>query len=318
MNLVFFGTSRFAAVILRSLLDQNFPIAAIVTRPDRKKGRRLQLLPPEVKVCAQRFAPHLPLFQPERASTPEFAAVLEAFEPDLFVVAAYGEIIKQFLLDMPRIDCINVHASLLPKYRGAAPIQRCLMAGDAQTGITIISMVAQMDAGDMLAQKSMSIPQEMNAGELEHELAHMGAQLVSQVIAQLKTGTEERIPQDHAQMTLAPKLMPEEEQIHWDLPAPVIHNLVRALAPAPGAWTPLYVNQEPKRLKIKRTRPRAQAHTSSPGAFLSCTQKEWVVACKEGALELLEVQLEGKKSVTAQEFVRGMRVPFSLASGVVA
>jgi methionyl-tRNA formyltransferase len=157
MRIVFFGTSSFAARVLAKLIEHEYQIVAIVTRPDRSKGRNLQSTPPPVKEIAQKIRPDIPIFQPEKASTAEFASTLLPFEADLFVVVAYGEIIKKNLLEMPKLGCINIHASLLPKYRGAAPIQRALMAGEKETGITIIEMSAQMDAGDILAIEAIPI-----------------------------------------------------------------------------------------------------------------------------------------------------------------
>ncbi len=291
-SIVFFGTSAFAAHVLEQLLARGHPILAIVTRPDRLQGRRLEMGPPPVKEAALRLAPHIPLFQPLKASSAEFASSLVS--ADFFVVVAYGEIIKQNLLSMPRLGCINIHASLLPSFRGAAPMQRALMAGCHETGITIIEMTPQMDAGDILAQEAIPIPESMTLGELEALLRPLAVRLVCDVIE----GTAVKIPQDPTQVTLAPKLTPEEERIDWSRSAAAIHNQVRALSPLPGAWCQLRLGETVKRLKIKRSR------------VCLPDQKGWVVACSEGFLELLEVQLEGKKEMSAAECLRGLHNSF--------
>ena len=285
-----------------------------MTRPDRPKGRQLHPSPPPIKDYLMHAYPKIPLFQPQKVSTPECADVLKRFNPDFFLVAAYGEIIKQAILDIPRIGCINVHASLLPKYRGAAPIQRCLMAGDPISGVTLISMTAQMDAGDILAKEEIPIDDEMTAGELEKKLSELGAHLILDVFEKCAQHQITRIAQDHSQATLAPKLTPEEEIIHWDQPAHTIHNLIRALSPKPGAWAPVYLNGEKKRLKILRSKWMDSSSGELPGAMILFKEGRWLVACGQGVLELLDVQLEGKKRLSSKEFIKGMNRPLSFLS----
>jgi methionyl-tRNA formyltransferase len=184
MKIVFFGTSSFAAKVLSNLIERGYQIVAVVTRPDRSKGRNLHASPPPVKEIASTFSSNIPIFQPEKASAPEFASLLKPLEADLFVVVAYGEIIKKNLLEMPTFGCINIHASLLPKFRGAAPIQRSLIAGEKETGITIIEMSPQMDAGDILAIEAIPISEEMTFGELEANLCDLSVKLLLNVISQ--------------------------------------------------------------------------------------------------------------------------------------
>jgi methionyl-tRNA formyltransferase len=301
MQIVFFGTSSFAARILVKLLESSHQVLAIVTRPDRVKGRHLQALPPPVKETASQLSPHTPLFQPEKASAPEFASTLTDYQADLFVVVAYGEIIKKNLLEMPRLGCINIHASLLPKFRGAAPIQRSLMAGEKETGITIIEMVLQMDAGDILAIESIPVDEEMTFGELEPKLCELGIKLLFQVLEDFKKNTVSKVPQDHALATLAPKLTPEDEKINWSLSASHIHNQIRALSPSPSAWCQITLGEDLKRLKIKKAKVVSEK-----------SQEGWVVPCGQGALELQEVQLEGKKAMSAQDFLRGLHTPIKI------
>jgi methionyl-tRNA formyltransferase len=310
MKIVFFGTSSFAARVLTKLIEQRYQIAAVVTRPDRSKGRSLHLSPPPVKELSQKIRPDIPIFQPEKASTPEFANILQAIQADLFVVVAYGEIIKKNLLESPKLGCINIHASLLPKYRGAAPIQRSLMAGDKETGITIIEMSPQMDAGDILAMKAIPVPEQMTFGELEPLLCELSCELLFMVIDQFKHRTIVKQPQDHTQATLAPKITPEEEQIDWTKAALVLHNQIRAFSPSPGASCQIKIGNEQKRLKIKRS--EVVPGKGTPKDILSFGKEGFIVAAGDGALRLLEVQLEGKKAMSAADFVRGIHQPVSL------
>lgn len=313
MNIVFFGTSSFAARILTRLIEKQYHIGAIVTRVDRPRGRDLRLSFPPVKETAIQVCPQIPLFQPEKASAPEFAEVLRPLNADLFVVVAYGEIIKQNLLSMPKHGCINIHASLLPKFRGAAPIQRSLMAGDAQTGITIIDMTPQMDAGDILAIQAIEVPMEMTYGELEPKLCDLGAELVMEVLNQFQNSSVTRTPQEHTLATLAPKILPADEKIDWNLSSAEIHNKIRALSPSPGAWSPIQIGNETKRLKIKKSLPLPPeaSQKCAPGAIIEAGKNGWIVSCGQGSLRLLEVQLEGKKTLSADDFIKGVHQPLS-------
>jgi methionyl-tRNA formyltransferase len=308
MKLVFFGTSSFAARLLSFLIDHNVEIAAIVTRPDRPKGRTLQMLSPPVKEMAEAKCPHIPLYQPVKASTPEFAEVLRSYSADLFLVVAYGEILRQHILDLPSKGCINVHASLLPKYRGAAPMQRALMAGEKESGITIIDMVQQMDAGDMIERLKVEIPDAMTFGELDEALYKLACEALVKTLDAFKKGRVIKTPQDHALATLAPKITTEEAEIKWDGEAQAIHDKIRALSPFPGAWCWVKVGGERKRFKIKRSSV-VHKQAAAAGSSLSFGKEGWVVACGRDALRLQEVQLEGKKSMAVEEFVKGFPHP---------
>lgn len=296
MNVVFFGTSSFAAQILNFLVKHAVSVVAVVTRPDKPKGRSLHLLPPPVKEELLSLAPKTPLYQPPKVSTPEFAEILRHFQADFFVVAAYGEILKPLILEIPPLGCINVHASLLPKYRGASPIQRCLMHGDEETGISIMDMVAEMDAGDVYAQVKTPISDTTTFGELNLTLSDLAGPALLQTLEKIKQGTAVKTPQDLSQVTFAPKLKPEEEQIFWNQGALKIHHQIQALSPTPGAWCYITIGDVKKRLKIKKSQ-----------VVFSPDPKKWIVPCGEGLLELLEVQLEGKKTMTAKEFLCGAR-----------
>jgi len=305
MRIVFFGTSSFAARILTSLIENHHQVQAIVTRPDREKGRRLQSSSPPVKETASRICPEIPVFQPEKASAPEFAEILKQFRADLFVVVAYGEIIKKNLLEMPALGCINIHASLLPKFRGAAPIQRSLMEGEKETGITIIEMSPQMDAGDVIAIESLPISEEMTFGELEPKLCDLSIRLLFSVIKNFESSQIVKVPQEHSLATLAPKIIPSEEIINWMQPAYKIHNQIRGLSPSPCAWCQIAIDQDLKRLKIKKAKI-VKGINAVPGSIVTFGKEGWVIGCGQDALRLLEVQLEGKKPMSAEDCIRGI------------
>lgn len=310
MRIVFFGTSAFAARIFTYLIQQGIEIVAAVTKPDKPKGRSLQLTPPPLKETLLKLRPDLPIHQPRRASTPEFAEILKSYTPDLFVVVAYGEIIKTILLQLPRLGCINVHASLLPKYRGASPIVRCLMNGEKETGVAIMEMVLEMDAGDVLEMVKTAIPHTMTFGELDQKLSEIASPALVKVIRDFELGSVKKTPQDSSQATFAPKLLPGEDEIKWSKSAEELHSLVRALSPSPGAWCWLQIGVEKKRLKIKKSEV-------VPGIQGICGQnhilnkQEWVVVCGKDGLRLLEIQLEGKKSMPIADFLRGSNSPLT-------
>ena len=273
------------------------------TKPDKPTGRSQLLKPPAVKSLALSARPEIPVYQPIKASSPEFAEILKTFQADFFVVVAYSEIIKANLLEMPRLGCIQRHASLLPKYRGAAPIARCLMQGEKESGITIIKMAKELDAGDMLARKELSISEEMTAGELSLALCELGKNTLWEVIQHYET--IHPVVQDHSKATFAPKVNSEDAEINWAKSSTEIHNLIRAVTPKPGAWCPIFLQGENRRLIIKKTCiENKEGSFAKPGTFLN--QEGLVIACAEGSLRILELQLEGKKSLSAMEFERGV------------
>lgn len=307
MRVVFFGTPVFAAQVLQYLLDNQVQLVAVISKPDRPKGRSGTPLPTPVKSVALAHQPPLDLYQPDLVSAPEFAEVLRSYEADLFVVVAYGELIKQHLLDMPRLGCINLHASLLPKYRGAAPIQRCIINGETETGVTIMHMVRKMDAGDRIDMVKVPIGPDTTFGELEQTLCQVGKEALLKTLHDFEAGHIRRFPQDHAQATFAPKIELEDCEIKWEQPAQVLHNLVRGTNPYPGAWCYVTIRGEQKRLKINQT--RVVPHSPAlPGTILSQHQELLLIATGQEALQLLNVQLEGKRAMSSQELIRG--IPF--------
>ena len=294
------GTPAFACPILDALLAGSDPVVGVVTQPDRPRGRGLSVTPPEVKVLAQKHG--LPVLQPDKVKVPAFEQALRALDPDLIVVAAYGRILPRAILELPPHGCINVHASLLPRHRGAAPIAWAILAGDHTTGITTMSMVDEMDAGDMLLQRATPIGAEETVGELTVRLAALGADLIVETLDALRAGTLRPRPQADADVTYAPRIEQQQRRIDWKRPAEVLSRLVRALSPAPSAFTTL----GPRRLKVFRARPDGVPTTgAAPGTALSAGNGRLVVATGRGSLELLEVQLEGRRRLPAAEFLVG-------------
>lgn len=300
MKIVFFGTPVFASDCLEFLLDHGLHIIAVVTQPDRPQGRSLQVTPSAVKTSVLARKLQIPILQPEKASDPLFLEEIAKLKPDLFVVVVFGQLLPQKLLDIPSLGSINVHPSLLPKFRGAAPIRRALMEGEQETGVVIQKMIRQMDAGDVLAVEKVEIAPEMNHGELEALLLGMSKPLLLKVIHQYEKGEPQGAPQDHEKATFAPKITTEEGEIHWEEPAEKIHNKIRALSPKPGAWVWVQLGKEKKRLKILRSKV-AQGH-GAPGEFFSD-----VVICGQQAIQLLEVQPEGKKAMSGADWLRGVQ-----------
>lgn len=305
MKVVYFGTPLFAAHVLSYLIEHGIDIVAVITKPDRPKGRSGDPVPTPVKVIAQSQNPPIPVFQPSMVSAPEFSDVIASFQADLFVVVAYGEIIKQHLLDMPRLGCINLHASLLPKYRGAAPIQRSIIEGEPKTGVTIMHMARKMDAGDIIKMVEVPIGPDAAFPEIEQSLCTEGSKALLEVIHGFSSGNVQRIPQDHLQATYAPKIELEDCELHWTQPAQTLHNLVRGVVPDPGAWCYVMVRGQKKRLRINRT--QVISHMSGiPGSVLSYGKDGLIVACGQQAIRILDLQLEGKKAMTAEELMRGI------------
>lgn len=297
MRIIFAGTPEFAVPCLQALLDSEHEVCAVYTQPDRPAGRGRKLQPSPVKELA--VTAGVPVYQPLTLKTAEDLQQIRALNADLMVVVAYGVILTQDVLDAPKLGCINVHASLLPRWRGAAPIQRALMAGDQKTGVTIMQIVRKLDAGDMLHKEECEIGQADTAGDLHDKLAALGATGLSKVLAQIEAGTVHPEPQDEMLVTYAEKLEKSEADIDWTQPAADIARKVRGLNPWPVAQT-LYQGNV---LRIWRA---AEADDSSvqmePGA-VRCADKHMDVAAGLGFVRLLEVQLPGGKRMPVQAFL---------------
>ncbi len=313
MKIVFFGTPDFAAQVLHALLEHHIEIVAIVTQPDKVAGRNLQMKESAVKLLAKSRVPAIPVLQPVKASDPVFLEGLREIKADLFVVVAYGQILSRALLAIPPLGCINVHASLLPKYRGAAPIHRALTNGEGETGVSIQKMVYQLDAGDVIDEAKIDVPPDMTFPELERELCSLAKSLLLSVLGQYQRGIPEGKPQKESEVTYAPKITPEEAQIHWTEEATVLHNRIRGMSPRPGAWCWTLQGGVKKRLKLLRARlvPQVGAH----GELLAFAKNRCVVAANGGALELIQVQPEGKKAMDIAEWIRGCQSPPAFVSG---
>jgi len=299
MVIVFFGTPAFAVPTLGALLASPHTVAAVVTQPDRPRGRGQKTTASPVKDAA--MAAGLRVLQPPSVKTPEFAAELASLHADIGVVAAYGQIVTQQLLDTPRLGMINVHASVLPRYRGAAPVHRAVINGDAETGVTIMRMVKALDAGPMIAVERVPIGAEQTSDELERELAGVGAQLLVRTLDELAAGRATEAPQDTAAATYAPRLAKDDGRIDWHWPAARIHNLIRGLHPWPHAVT--FANG--KRLILHRSRPAAASSGTPPGTILEASGEHVRVATGDGVLDLVEIQTEGGRPMPAREFLAG-------------
>lgn len=297
LRLIFFGTPEFAVPSLRVLLAGSDPVVAVVCQPDKPAGRGQHLTAPPVKQVAREAG--VTVLQPEKLRTPDFAETLRPLAPDLIVVAAYGKILPRSLLELPRYGCINVHASLLPQYRGAAPIQWAIVRGEVRTGVTIMQMNERMDAGDILLQRETAIGADETYGELQTRLAQLGAEALHDALTQLHTGSLPKRPQRESQMTLAPMIKKEDGRIDWTQPAAHIARVVRAFNPWPSAFTYL----DGKLLKVHQAHPIAAA--AVPPGTVTKTGDGIAVATGQGTLVLTELQLEGRKRLHATDFARG-------------
>jgi methionyl-tRNA formyltransferase len=300
--IVFFGTPQFAVPSLEALIGSRHTVAAVVSQPDRPKGRGQQLQPTPTKLVAE--ASRVPVLQPAKIRDTAFFDQVRALKPDLGVVVAFGRILPDELIAIPRLGMINVHASILPRYRGAAPIQRAVMAGDAESGVTIMRIETELDAGATFAAQAVAIPPDVTSGDLDATLAVLGAQLLIPVVDAMDAGAAVETAQDHSKATFAPKITKEEGPIDWSWPAAVINNRVRGLQPWPLASTTL----SGRRYVLRRTAIR-DVVGSDPGVVLQARGDELVVACGGGtALQILEIQPEGKRTMTAREFLTGRGV----------
>lgn len=295
MRIIFAGTPPFAAAALDALAEAGHNVVLVLTQPDRPAGRGMKLTSSAVKQAAQ--ARGLAVSQPPSLKTPEAQAELRAVDADVMVVAAYGLILPQAVLELPRLGCLNIHASLLPRWRGAAPIQRAILAGDAETGITIMQMDAGLDTGAMLTKTVVPIGDSVTAASLHDVLAEAGAAAIVAALANYPALIPEA--QDNAQATYAAKLTKDEAQLDWEQPADGLASAVRAYNPAPGAWTLL----DGAPLKIWSV--RACPGSGVAGEILRADAEQLVVACGSGALVLLEIQPAGSKRMTAAAFLAG-------------
>jgi methionyl-tRNA formyltransferase len=312
----FAGTPPFAAAALNALADAGHEIVLVLTQPDRPAGRGMKLTPSAVKQAAQ--ARGLPVFQPGSLKTPESWAELRAVDADVMVVAAYGLILPQAVLELPRLGCLNIHASLLPRWRGAAPIQRAILAGDDETGITIMQMDAGLDTGAMLAKTVLPIRASDTAASLHDALAEAGARAIVAALAHYAELVPEA--QDDARATYAAKLSKEEARLDWSRPAFELERAVRAYNPAPGAWTlldgaPLKVWSAEVVADAGALWPASHTGSYAPGEVLPADAEQLVVASGDGALSIRELQPAGGKRMSAAAFLAGRPLPMGTRLG---
>lgn len=301
MRIVFMGTPDFAVGSLQALCESGkHEILAVVTQPDRPKGRGNKLLQTPVKEYA--LEQGLTVYQPQKVKTPEFVELLHELQPELIVVAAFGQFLSKEILELPKYGCINVHASLLPKYRGAAPIQYAIIKGEKESGVTIMQMDIGMDTGAMLDKVVVPIEENITMGELHDALREQGATLLLQVIDKIAAGTAVAEPQDDAQATYATLLDRSMEHIDWSKTAQEVHNLIRGFNPAPSTFTKL---PNGKSLKIWGSKMTDKSSAAAAGTVIETGKHSFFVACGEGVLEITEVQPESKKRMPAQVFLNG-------------
>jgi methionyl-tRNA formyltransferase len=299
MHIVFMGTPDFAVPSLEALLKSGDDVVGVVTQPDRPKGRGQSLTPSSVKLLAERE--RIPVLQPTKMKDPDFLAALGAWKPDLIVVAAFGRILPPTILSLPPKGCINVHGSLLPKYRGAGPIQWAIINGETETGITTMLMDEGMDTGAMLLQEKMRIEPDDTAGSLSPRLALLGGRLLVETLKLLKAGTLVPQAQDHAQASMAPLLKKEDGVIDWQLPATVLANRIRGLTPWPGAYT--FLGED--RVTLYRAVALAERTAESPGRITAVTKDAIHVATGEGVLAVKDLQPANSRRMTVAQYLAG-------------
>ena len=303
LKIVYFGTPEFAVPTLRTLIHSSHQVAAVVSQPDRPRGRGQHLTPTATKVLAESHG--VRVLQPERIKDEGFLPTIAALEPDLGVVAAYGKLLPDALLQIPKLGMVNVHASLLPRWRGAAPVHRAVIAGDRETGVTIMRVVKELDAGPMFAKVTRTIGADETSPEVERDLAESGAALLLEVVDRLARGEAVETPQDDALVTYAPKIVKSEGAIDWELPAAQIHNLVRGLQP----WPLVSARLGDTRVLFHRTLLTDQSTTALAGTIVRAERDALEFASGDGRIVRIDMlQPEGKRVMTAREFLAGRTI----------
>jgi methionyl-tRNA formyltransferase len=308
LRLIFMGTPEFSVPTLLDLVAQGHEIAAVYTRAAKPAGRGMKLQATPAEVEARRLG--IPVFTPSSLKTPEALETFRAHDADAAVVVAYGMILPQAILDAPKLGCFNLHASLLPRWRGAAPINRAIMAGDAETGVMVMKMDAGLDTGDVAMAERIAITDAMTASDLHNALARLGGDLMARAIGALERGKLQLTRQSEAGVTYAAKIEKAEARIDWNRPARAVLRHIHGLSPFPGAWCEMAIEGEPVRVKILRC-----ALADGAGAPGEVLDDHLAVACREGALRILELQRAGGKPMKAEEFLRGtpLKPPMRLA-----
>ncbi|MGI6732824.1 MAG: methionyl-tRNA formyltransferase [Anaerovoracaceae bacterium] len=309
MRIVYMGTSDFAVPPLKRIKEEGYEIPLVITQPDRPKNRGMKVQPTPVKIQAEEYG--IPVLQPESISdSSELIRYLQETDPDIIVVAAYGKLLPKSLLSLPRLGCVNIHASLLPKYRGAAPIQRAILSGDAETGVTLMYMSEGMDEGDMIAKKAVPIDNK-TAGQLWNELALLGADLLAETLPAIEAGTAGRTAQDSNLATYAPKITKEDGLVDFHQKAEVIERQIRAMNPRPGAYTFL----EGVPIKLFSAELVGSDVNDRPGLIKDVSRKGILVAAGEGDLLVTRIQMPGKRPMDVSEYIKGNKIEIGTVLG---
>ncbi len=306
MNVVFMGTPEFAVPSLKYLIESKYNVVSVITQTDKPKGRKGKPEAPPVKKIA--LGAGLPVIQPENINSEQAITKLEKLNPDIVVVVAFGQKISNEILDLPKHKCVNIHASLLPKYRGAAPINWAIINGEKETGITTIIMSSKMDAGEVIIRNSLTIGAEETAGELGDRLSKLGAETLSETLMQIETGNAKYTKQDEGLVSLAPKIKKEDGLIDWNQGEEKIHDFVRGMNPKPSAYTFLMKNNSKERiiiLKTERNNPSHNGAVTAPGTIMEVSSQGIRVATGNGSIWIKEVKPEGKRMMSAAAFSRG-------------
>lgn len=299
-SVVFMGTPDFSVPILRMIHEEGYEVLAVVTQPDRPVGRKKVLTPPPVKAEAVRLG--LPVIQPEKLRNSEELQEILALNPDIVITAAFGQILPKDLLEAPRFGCINVHASLLPKYRGGAPIHQAIIDGEEKTGVTIMYMAEKLDAGDIITQRAIAIEDEDNTGTMFEKLSVVGRDLLMDTLPLIIEGKNERIPQDEEKVTFAHNISREQERVNWSNSARAVFNQVRGLTPWPTAYTKF----QGENVKLWSVKEGDSLTNQSPGQVIKINKDSFEVAAGDGkSIVICELQPAGKKRMTAQDYLRG-------------
>ncbi|MDE6953128.1 MAG: methionyl-tRNA formyltransferase [Erysipelotrichales bacterium] len=305
-RIVFMGTASFSLEVLKMLIEEKYNVVGVVSQPDRYVGRKKVLTMPDVKVEALKY--NIPVIQPQRIKE-DYQDILD-LKPDLIITAAYGQIIPKVLLDAPKLGCVNVHASLLPQYRGGAPVHQAIIDGQEKTGVTIMYMVAKMDAGDMISQQETPILEDDNVGVLYERLSHIGALLLKKTLPSILDGTNKRIPQEELKITYAPTISREDERINWNNNALDIYNKVRGMDPWPGSYT-IYHGKVVKiwagKIHQCENAMKHHAHQQS-GTIVKIFKDAIGVKVSDGVFLITELQVEGKKRMTVKDYLNGRNI----------
>lgn len=304
MRIVFMGTPEFAVPSLEILIENKLNVVMVVTQPDRPKGRGYKVSYSPVKECALKY--NIPVMQPVKIGSSESVEQLKMLKPDLFITCAFGQLLTNDVLSIPKFGTVNVHGSLLPKYRGAAPIQWAIINGEKKTGVTTMLTVLKLDAGDILLSEEIGIDDDMTAGQLHDKMSVIGAELLLRTIREMEKGSINPIPQNDSEATYAPRIVRETGKINWQNSATSIHNLVRGTCPWPGAYS--YLKGERIRIWKSKVQDADKISESEPGTIIGINKKEFLVQTGKGVISIFEIQCDSGKRMTVEQYICGHEV----------